>query len=248
MDVADQFSEDPIAEYLDLIAEWDERTMKSPEVFPCSELFADVDEYPSIPTPQHAWVSLVAAVDCLAILAKLHSHESGEVHTMGVPILARTPMLAASTAIWLLAPDKRHIRIDRGLRYAVANLDHLVDMHKLLRESAVTDPGQLDALIESERQAIAEARSRLEISDKELPGDTWIVKNVAEQLEPEGVCKASQVLGLWRICSGAVHARLWAAKFPRPENPYMFVNDLMGVGVSLTLYAFRLWDRRAMVK
>lgn len=52
MDVADQFSEDPIAEYLDLIAEWDQRTMNSPEVFPGSELFADVDEYPSIPTPQ----------------------------------------------------------------------------------------------------------------------------------------------------------------------------------------------------
>ena len=58
MDVADQFSDDPIAEYLDLTAEWDTRTMVSPEVFPGSELFADVDEYPSIPTPQHAWVSL----------------------------------------------------------------------------------------------------------------------------------------------------------------------------------------------
>lgn len=241
---SEQYMDDPIFDaYAPKIREWDERTKVSPEIFPGCQLRKDAEAQ----TPELAWTVLVASVDSLATLLKLHEHESEEFHEMATFVIARAPILAASTAHWLLSPGKYHRRISRGLSLLESNLTNIESFSAPLADDNDDATEQLEVEIKRERTRIAEQLKKLGLEPKEKPADTWIVGDVSRTLEKDGRCSHAQVLGLWRLCSGHAHAMRWAAKMPKPENPYTAMNDLMGVGVALTNAAFDLWDERTRV-
>lgn len=236
--------DDPIYDaYAPLIREWDERVKVSPNVFPGCQLWRDVDAQ----TPELAWTALVASVDNLAALLKLYEHESMEFHEIATFIVARAPILAACTAHWLLSPTKYQRRISRGLSLLEDNLTNIEAFSAPLAADNDNATEQLEIEIGRERTRIADQLEQLGLEPKQKPSDTWIVGDVSRNLEKDGRCSHAQVQGLWRLCSGHAHAMRWAAKMPKPENPYTAMNDLMGVGVALTHATFELWDQRTHV-
>lgn len=237
--------ENPIFDvYAPLIRQWDERTKVSPDVFPGCQLWRDVDAQ----TPDLAWTALVASVDNLAALLKLYEHDSDEFHEMATFVIARAPILAASTAHWLLSPKKYQRRISRGLSLLENNLTNIETFQAPLLKEYDDESEQFEREINLERTRISAQLKKLNLEPKEKPSDTWIVSDVSRTLEKDKRCSHAQVLGLWRLCSGHAHAMRWAAKMPKPEDPYTAMNDLMGVGVSLTYAAFELWDERTLVE
>lgn len=241
---SEQYMDDPIFDaYAPMIREWDERTKVPPDVLPGCQLSRDVEAQ----TPELAWTALVASVDNLAALLKLYEHESQEFHEMATFVIARAPILAASTAYWLLSPTKYQRRISRGLSLLESNLTNIEAFQAPLLKDNDQTSMQLEHEINRERTRIAEQRKKFGLAPKEKPTDTWIVGDVSRILEKDDRCSHMQVLGLWRLCSGHAHAMRWAAKMPKPANPYTAMNDLMGVGVALTHATFELWDQRTHV-
>ena len=236
--------DDPIFDsYAPMIEHWDKVTRVSPNVFPGCQLYKDV----FAGTPELAWTALVVSVDNLAALLKLYDHESSEFHESATFSIARAPILAASTAYWLLAPDKYQRRVSRGLSLLEENLKNIERFSAPLRDEGESATLELQRHIDDERNRIATCWETIGRPAVEKPDDTWIVDSVARDLEKLKRCDHRQVLGLWRLCSGHAHAMRWALEMPNPEDPYTAMNDLMGVGMSITLAAFELWESRTNV-
>ncbi|MCU4298180.1 hypothetical protein D3I60_14050 [Brevibacterium permense] len=242
---SEQYMDDPVFDvYAPMIRSWDQRTKIKPDVFPgcqlAKELYAE--------TPILAWTALVASVDNLAALLKLYEHESLEFHDTAFFSIARPPLLAASTAYWLLAPRKYQHRIRRGLSLLEENLVNIDGFQRPLVGDQEQSSLSFADEIEKERSRIANVWQSLGVPPKEKPDDTWIVDYTARTLEKQDRCDHTQVLSYWRLCSGHAHAMRWAMKMPQPENPYTSMNNLMGIGVALTYAAFELWDERTLVQ
>lgn len=236
--------DDPIFDsYAPMIEHWDSVTRVSPNVFPGCQLYKDV----FAGTPELAWTAIVVSVDNLAALLKLYGHESLEFHESATFSIARAPILAASTACWLLAPDKYQGRVSRGLSLLEENLRSIEKFSAPLRDERERTTLELQRHIADERTRIANCWERIGRSAVKKPDDTWIIDSVARVLEQQKRCDHRQVLGLWRLCSGHAHAMRWALKMPNPEDPRTAMNHLMGVGTSITLAAFELWESRTSV-
>lgn len=236
--------DDPIVDsYAPMIKHWNKITRVSPNLPPGCQLYKDV----FAGTPELAWTALVVSVDNLVALLKLYDHESLEFHESATFTIARAPILAASTAYWLLAPDKYQGRVKRGLSLLEENLRNIERFSSPLWGERESTTLELQRHVDEERSRIAACWKRIGTSAVQKPDDTWIVDSVARHLEKQNRCVHRQVLGLWRLCSGHAHAMRWALKMPNPEDPYVAMNDLMGVGMSITLAAFELWDGRTSV-
>lgn len=245
-----QWLEDPIRdEYMPRIAKWDAELEAGMEIPEGSQLDKLSRAYPEWPLTLFVRQNLHTAVDNLLCMCKLHEHESGEVHRTALPALARSVLASACTAIWQLYPDDPGIRTTRGLQLVQVNNKNFHDAFKkppefmgpIDREAAQ----ELQEFQDMQDRGVTAAFKRHGLQKKGPSKDTQIVEWVTGVTEPLGVTRPGEVMYLWRRCSGDVHGQMWPSLTPFPEDPYDFVNDLMGVGTSLTLFAFMTWHKRA---
>lgn len=246
------FTKDPIRGYVERIEKWDRRLRVGLNVpSEGSELSEDAKAYPQWPLTLFIKQGIRVAVDNLSCMAKLHLHESKEVHLHAFPSLARSTLASASYAVWQLAPDDRRARVDRGLRLVQSNNKNMQD--------ALNSPPEYFGNPDSDAER--ETKMFYALHDREVPRtfaayglkpkgpmkDTQIIESVAEITESLEITRKGELLYLWRRCSGDVHGQAWTMFAPLPPSPYTFVNDLMGVGTALTWYALKLWDQRTAV-
>lgn len=242
--------EDPIKnEYMPRIAGWDTRLREGMEIPEGSQLDELCQAYPEWPLTLLVRQNLDTAVDNLLCMCKLHEHESGEVHRTALPALARSALAAACTAIWQLYPDDSGVRITRGLQLVQLNNKNFQDAFKKPPEYlGPVDPEGAQVLQDfhsMQDRGVAAAFKKHGLQKKGPSKDTQIVEWVAGVTEPMKYTRPGEVMYLWRRCSGDVHGQMWPHFTPFPEDPYDFVNDLMGVGTALTHFAFMAWEERA---
>lgn len=242
--------DDPIRdEYMPRIADWNERLRAGLSIPEGSQLDEHSQAYPEWPLTLFVRQNLSTAVDNLLCIAKLHEHESGEVHRNALPALARSALASACTAIWQLYPDDAGTRITHSLQLVQVNNKNFRDAFKnppeYLGPMATDAAVELQKFHELQDRSVPEAFKRLDLRKKGPSKDTQIVEWVAGVTETMDYTRPGELMYLWRKCSGDVHGQMWPSLTPLPENPYDYVNDLMGVGTSLTLFAFMAWDKRA---
>lgn len=245
-----KYVEDPIRdEYMPRIADWDNQLRAGMEIPEGSQLDALSQAYPEWPLTLFVRQNLHTAVDNLLCICKLHEHESGEVHRTALPALARSALASACTAIWQLYPDDAGVRTTRGLQLVQVNNKNFHDAFKKPPEfMGPIDPEGAQGLQDfhnMQDRGVAAAFKRHGLQKKGPSKDTQIVEWVAGVTEPIEFTRPGEVIYLWRRCSGDVHGQMWPSFTPFPEDAYDFVNDLMGVGTALTLFAFMAWEERA---
>ena len=240
-----EWIEDPIETiYIPVISGWNDRTTRKPDVLPGCALFDERDSQ----TVELSWTAIVAAVDSLAVLVKLHEHETREVHEIATHAIARGPILAACTAFWLLDSDESRERVSRGLCLLEWNMFNLEQFSRPLLDEEDEDTKVVIDGLSSSNDFIRDYRQVHGLDSRKKPSDTKIIDYSARRIETLAPCSHRQVMGLWRLCSGQAHAMRWAAKMPRPDNPYMLMTNLIGTGVELTNAALDLWDERTRVQ
>lgn len=123
-------------------------------------------------------------------------------------VLARAAIENFATALWILEPPSRPLRVERTLRWHVKNAsDHYQAVDELdLPPSKPTAPEKLTRL-----EAIAaQALGGIPKNFRKGYYPTHVVQYASDS-DPRNADRGLSTMFIWRLCSGFAHGRPWAS-------------------------------------
>lgn len=189
---------------------------------PGSELAMDDEDWPPFGVSQVAWSGFTVAVEHLqAIRAHIDVQEPNRPNLFAFAhqTLARTALIGAATAVWVLAPDDHAKRIERARCVVTYQQD---EHHKYLRalQGLASDAGT-DAVADHVAMRRRElAAKRMADGETAKYETTRIIREaalVAFGTQP----LADEVVAGWRSGSGAAHGLLFPllGRSPMAQGP-----------------------------
>lgn len=173
-----------------------------------SELARDNLAFPPAPTSEVARLGLAVASDHLQAV-RIHL-DRPEGHVQVFPFaqltLCRSALIGAAQAVWVLAPDDRAARVERGLRVAAYSYDEGRKAVGGLLEAAPQDSATGVVHQHLSQRATEVDRARASCSRWNT---TEMVREAAEHVFDDPV-QAAAVTSVWRFGSGAAHGLLHA--------------------------------------
>ncbi|MCG2803582.1 MAG: hypothetical protein L6311_16030 [Cellulomonas sp.] len=175
-----------------------------------SELARDDTDWPHYGVSQVAWVGFTVAVEHLqAIRAHIDVRPPNRPNLFGSAhqTLARTALIGAATAVWVLAPDDRGKRLERARSVAAYQHD---EHHKYLRAlQGLAAHAGTDAVADHVAMRQRElARKRAVDGDTARYETTKIVREAALAAFKTQLL-ADEVVAGWRSGSGAAHGLVY---------------------------------------
>lgn len=253
------------------IRKWESRTSAEDGTSVSGSRIATEDaDNPSMTFSVVAWSSIQMAVDHLGLADDAMSRMGGaNLRPFALYTLCRGALVAASQAIWVMTGG-RDVRLRRLRFVELAELD---GMRNFLRDysndKSLKDSGSEDVVEKAKNKANRiddrhRAVKQLLKPEKPYEGSvTRMLKDSAAFIVENGrndPWLARAYLSVWRLASGAAHARIWPGDF-RPHETVPIVGQrarlrvstgtLKSYGVSIvaattaTSEAFRLWDLHA---
>jgi hypothetical protein len=195
---------------------------------PKQQLGADDRLFTVVPTSHLAWHGISHAVDHLDMyLNALVEHRMS--FAIAPQSLARSGLLGAAHALWLLDAPSRRERQLRGLRIAHEEWRNERNAYQKLIDSGQAVSGMkglVEVRTEWMKRAITTAESIGFESKyvKTKPNDTDLIEEVIDRYkphvpsEPGDMSLSATYLLMWRILSGATHGYRWAV-MPRVTFP-----------------------------
>ncbi|TQL70387.1 hypothetical protein FB381_4317 [Nocardioides albertanoniae] len=155
-------------------------------------------------------------------------------------VLARAAIEDFATALWILGPSSRPVRVERTLRWHVQNIQ---DRSRAIEVLGVTQHSGEDRLKRLEE--IAE-RSLGAVPPK-FRGRGFTATEVvkyADATNPEGGNQELSTEFLWRLCSGFTHGRFWSSLLFL-EQEHLATDDPDVISVRMTSDLTRaLWPTK----
>lgn len=219
--------EQRLAQIAAKLDEWTEYVHQERPVLPNSSLASDDALFPLFPPSSLAWHGMSSAVDHLEIF--MNAVAGGKSHPLAPQTLARTGMVSAAHALWLLDGRDRPTRQKRGLQLAYFEFS---EDHKAVRDIAKLPDADLAALqpyLDTREKWMERAITRgagLGMSEGQVTtlNDTDLLDHVCRDIahrEPDLDDIVGMVRVLWRLYSGSAHGLRW---------PVMFRADLANAG------------------
>jgi hypothetical protein len=191
-----------------------------------SELSIDDMDWPPVPVSQVAVMGLGSARDHLHAV-RVHI-DAGQLFPFAQSTLIRGALVGAAQAVWVLSPEDRDERIERGRCVAA----HMYSEHRkyldLLRGLALTPHEETEAVAAhvQQRQATLNQMRALD-GHKASLNTTDMVKEAA--LDAFGTqALANEALSSWRLTSGAAHGFAWPL-LGQPDSLQSGVADKNGI-------------------
>lgn len=256
-----------MASWLDEISGWDKTWgVNGPGVEVGSDLAVDDLLLPGAPTSGSAILGIQSAVDHLNVLGDA-LRASGLRRPFGYYTLARAAIFASARTIWILSPQERPCRQERGLW--MEWLSDRAFTKTLVQFQAQSDPGPravandvADRIARHQAMlAAAAATIGVNLTARHAPSDTAIVESAGLWLQGPHVDSSagSGLAWQWRTHSGSAHSYPWVLVGKVDlETTYLdgtgegdfspSTEDLgmaFGTGVSATREAMRLFMERA---
>ncbi len=187
---------------------WRARSAQIEEPQSGSELHVDAQIWPGFASHQVARVALVSAVQHLNMVRA--SVEAKELFPIAMPTALRGALLGAARGVWLLAPDLRHDRQQRGLRA-------VHEVHRRYLQYLESNPPDVDAAelataigrVRRRRDAVrALWLASSDLTASQAPTETDIVDAAAEVAFQDARQQAS-IKAMWRTHSGDAHGFPW---------------------------------------
>lgn len=180
-----------------------------------SELAIDDLDWPYLRVSETARYGLAAAVDhmdCYRLLV-----EQGRLFPSGQLTLVRAAIVGAAQAVWVLAPDDRDGRIERGRTAAVEwYRQHLLHTKALqpLPSTQAADAAELVRFL-TERLQELQAKRKADRQGARYEATTMIRQAALETYRQPGVrgnaeSYADEAVAEWRRTSGVAHGLSWA--------------------------------------
>lgn len=244
---------------------WREITRRPPHTGEGGELWGD--NLPDLHVSGLAWFKIVIATEHLEFFVD-SARETSTLYPTAYLSVLRTALLAASHAVWVLAPAERQERRKRALR---AEADDVRSQAAMIRSPWGLTARQVQVQ-QHDLEKIAERQRRLTVVAKGLGVEedvakikldntaaiTWAARHL--HTEPDSIVASGTQL-LWRTGSAVVHAQRSHAllrlhrneKVSNGEGRAVFhvrgdlVNDVGPAAAAATFMlseAFRLWDLR----
>lgn len=233
-----------------------------------SDLAQDDRLCPEFATSRTAVHGISSAVDHLALFRDA-VRETETTRPYAYYTLARAATFAALRSVWILSPQYRKKRQERGLWIEYDNISKFIALVTSLREpKTISGLRSIDRTLEDaqRRKAVivgAGAKLGVTINKKNKPQDTRILQEatawIDRHADPDAFGAGNGMMLLWRIHSGAAHSLSWINQGkaevvgPLPSGGYegrvtATVED-MGLAVSsatlATSEAMKLLDRRS---
>ncbi|MEO5317461.1 hypothetical protein PV761_02545 [Arthrobacter sp. CC3] len=251
---------------VDAVRSWEVRIERPDEIAARSSIDRDDEGLPGHPVRSAAWYGLIAAVDCLGLVADLSKELTLRPSSMFTS--TRAALLGASQAVWVLT-GTREVRQLRAL--SVANDEY--KNHRGFVNDYAKDPfirqGQPAGMV-AELEDLAQKLTDKMHALKELrqgkpyAGDfssTVMMREAAAHLssQPETDEWLRLALGYeWRMASAAAHARSWPMHVRKTERESLpdggeirrmsaslaEVVQSCAAAALMTSEAWRLWDLR----
>lgn len=214
--------------YLD---RWRARSAQIEEPQSGSELHGDAQIWPGLPPHQVGRVALRSAVQHLNLVRA--SVEAKELFPIAAPTALRGAQLGAARGVWLLAPDLRHDRQQRGLRTVHG-------VHRRYLQCLESNPPSVDSAeiatatdqVKRRRDVVRQLWSASsDLTASQAPTATNMVDTAAEVTFQEALHQDS-VKGMWRTHSGDAHGLPWPMfparrRRPRPRDGLLNIPDPM---------------------
>jgi hypothetical protein len=203
-----------------------------------------------------AWRAICQAVDNLHALRSItvvgdHEHVNVNTHPYAAYPLIRAALENASQAAWLVGPSNRNVRLTRRFRLLLTDATNLDKVAGLTRVGSNDERGTRWERV----RPTAEARE-LDLAEcQRHVGNAAFVRGAAEVVGGE----PDQAEALWRALSGLSHGDQWASMLTdrsrvgvsadgkvgtyRTTSSFSTVANLLGVAISTTEAAVRLFDR-----
>ena len=189
---------------------WQKRTsvLIAPEAG--SEQAVDDEEWPYMPASTCAMIGLSSAREHLHAVRLLI--EAKQLFPAATSTLARTALVGASTAVWMLEPDDRSVRLRRSLSFASLDYKHSLQFGADCKKYLPVDQMREDADQQMDRYRLRQTQVHdllghrgglrdLNLSDEVIPTALAVAVPDASQ--------RGQMLVRWRTMSGAAHAFAW---------------------------------------
>ncbi|MEV4536241.1 hypothetical protein AB0J82_20850 [Asanoa sp. NPDC049518] len=194
---------DAMVRDLDVVDDWAKRVDPSSggsNVQPGSPLAGD-DRHANPHYVSHsAWRSLSTAVDHIQVHRAV-VRDAATLHLYAPYTLLRGAFENAATAVWLLSPDNRNVRICRTLRLAAKDIKGDEKIRVLMGVAANRPVGERLAKLE----AIADRRGIDRKQALERLPITEVVQTVGDETEFGRVVATV----IWSLCSGTAHGDFW---------------------------------------
>lgn len=197
-----------IRETYPLLEEWRVRSWRAEVPQVGSELDLDDRIAPWNPVSEYARQSLVSATQHLNMART--ALEASQIYPNAHYTVLRGALVGGSVAVWMLAPDDRHPRQQRGLRVAYEWMHRAGQYYKDLVPIAGDELPDLGAARERLTLRQGEVRALWQgangLGADEPLSVTKAVASAASVVFPEEAAKVSL---LWREMSGDAHALGW---------------------------------------
>ncbi|MCD2198280.1 hypothetical protein LQ327_33435 [Actinomycetospora endophytica] len=185
-----------------------------------SRLAEDDAAFPVLPLSHLAWFGIVHGVDHLEMYLDALVVQ-GRSHPLAPQTLARSAVLGASHALWLLDHDSRQERQRRALRLAHEEFKQERTALRDMREISDVDNARLEERIELLTEwtdRTVAAGQGLGLTPNQVQArldDTTIIDTVAKRLvhiEPVNADLVQAYRLLWRTHSGTAHGLRWSSQ------------------------------------
>lgn len=207
---------DLINGWLEVVCRWDDDRFEYPHVDVGSDLALDDQLLPGAPTSGSAILGIQSAVDHLGVLGNA-LQASGVRRPFGYYTLARAAMFASARTIWILQPDERGRRQERGLWMEWQSDRHLSKSMEQFQNQP--DPGprgvsnDVAGRVAKHQAMLSNAAASLgvDLVPRGAPTDSEIVEEAGRWLEGEDVDPrlGSGLMWQWRTHSGSAHSLPW---------------------------------------
>lgn len=201
-----------------VLDEWWARFREPMSPAPGSALALDDLAWRRAPVSSIAQARMGVALDDLQAIRVLC--QAGSFHAAAVPTLARSALLAASEAMWMLAPDEARLRQRRGVEAALEG-----DRQHLLYLGAQKNaPGALmkEIVLVRAQLLLRQRGATFAAAALGAPGptdNTGIIRWSATHMQQHNLAWRDQAVALWRAASGSAHGHqfgVMAHSEPRP--------------------------------
>lgn len=182
-------------------------------ISPRSSLAADNRRTDPFQTSHVIEMLLNAGIDNLNGIRHLIWGRPGDVPSQAVVhqaahyVLARAAIENFATALWILQPASRDLRIERTLRWHVKNIQ---DQHQAISMLDISGQRSLEDKLLRLEQIATQSLGAIPSRFRSGYTATKVLEYVDEN-NPENAGRKLSTLFLWRLCSGFTHGRLWAS-------------------------------------
>lgn len=182
------------------------------EVRPGSSLAADNRKADPFHTSHVIELLLNAGIDNLNGIRHLIWGRPGDdpnhpvLHQAAHYVLARAAIEDFATALWILEPASRDLRIERTLRWHVKNVK---DQHQAIGMLDIPGQRPLEDRLRRLEQIATQSLGAVPSGFRNGYTATRVLEYVDENNENAG--RKLSTFFLWRLCSGFTHGRLWAS-------------------------------------